>query len=187
VATNWQHTGRASLFEQLFGAEDQLMEFFPHTLHNVEDYLHHRPPYLLVKRIESITPTSIITETTFAGDEFFLEGHFPGAPVLPGAMMQEVTTQSGGILIAAKYNPMRHFNTHDPQANEYALGVLVRVHQARYRSFARPGDMLKIQVDLDERVANMFDFSARISVAGHTIMQNCFRLANIKSTALAGA
>ena len=111
------------------------MQYFHHEFPDIEGYLHHRDPYLLVDRIVSISATEIVTEKTVTGQEFFLQGHFPGAPIFPGAMMQELTTQSAGILIAAMYNPMQEYNTQDPLFNEYALGVLVTVKQARYKEF----------------------------------------------------
>jgi hypothetical protein len=98
------------------------MQFFQHHFPTVEQYLQHRPPYLLVDRLTSCSPTDtscsptdVVTEKTVTGDEFFLGGHFPGAPIFPGAMMQELTTQSAGILIAAQYNPMQAYDTSDPQ------------------------------------------------------------------------
>lgn len=162
------------------------MEYHQHDFENVESYLHHRPPYLLVDRIVSIEPTEIVTEKDVTGDEFFISGHFPGAPIFPGAMMQELTTQSAGVLIAARYNPMKEFDTSDPFFNEYALGVLVKINQARYKSFGRPGDKLVVTVSLREQLSNVFDFSASISVAGRKIMRNSFQLMNIKSTVLQG-
>lgn len=162
------------------------MQYYEHRLDRIEDYLHHRPPYLLVHRIVAIDQRAIETETTLTGTEFFLAGHFPGAPVLPGAMMQEMTTQSAGILIAAKYNPMLNFNTHDPLANEYALGVLVSVKRARYRSFARPGDVLAIQVKLVEKVHETFEFTGLIKVNEKAVMENRFQLTNIPSSLLRG-
>ena len=148
--------------------------------------MHHRSPYLLVENIVEMSDQKIVTSTTISGDEFFIAGHFPGAPILPGAMMQEMSTQTAGILIAAKYNPMEDFNTHDPLFNEWALGVLVKVNRARYRGFVRPGDQLRVSVDLNERVGTMFDFSASISVGDDKIMQNSFRLTNILSKTLQG-
>lgn len=162
------------------------MQNYQHDRSSVEDYLHHRSPYLLVDEIRSITDKRIVTSKELSGDEIFSAGHFPGAPVLPGAMMQEMTTQSAGILIAARYNPMREFDTHDPYFNEYALGVLVRVNHARFKGFARPGDQLTVQVDLNEQVENLFDFSASVSIAGKPIMRNAFRLTNIRSSVLQG-
>ena len=162
------------------------MRFYHHKFENVEDYLHHRPPYLFVDEILSISANDIVTQKTVTGDESFIGGHFPGAPVFPGAMMQELVTQSAGILIAAHYNPMETYNTTDPLFNEYALGVLVKVKQARYKGFARPGDRLNVRVVLNDRVSNIFDFSAKVRVNGELIMRNCFQLTNIKSSVLQG-
>ncbi|MFM2093221.1 MAG: hypothetical protein RIS70_345 [Planctomycetota bacterium] len=159
---------------------------YHHEFPTVEQYLHHRPPYLLVDRIVSISDFEIVTEKSVRGDEFFLAGHFPGAPIFPGAMMQELTTQSAGILIAARHNPMKDFDTSDPHFNEYALGVLVRVQQARYRSFSRPGDRMSVRVTLEEQVGDLFDFRASITVDGHEIMRNAFQLTNVRSTTLTG-
>ena len=162
------------------------MKYYQHELENVEDYLHHRPPYLLVEKIVSISESEIVTSKRVTGDEFFIKGHFPGAPIFPGAMMQELATQSAGILIAAQYNPMVEFNTADPFFNEYALGVLVKVKQARYKGFARPGDELAVRVTLNDHLTNVFDFSARIEVNGDLIMRNSFQLMNVKSSVLQG-
>ncbi len=104
--------------------------------------------------------------------------------ILPGAMMQELTTQSAGILIAARYNPMQTYNTHDPFFNEYALGLLVKITHARYRRLARPGDTLRVHVQLLEHLSNVFDFSASVTVDDHTIMRNGFQLMNVKSRVL---
>ena len=163
------------------------MKLHQHQFPSVEQYLHHRPPYLLVDRILSSSPREVVTEKTVTGREFFLHGHFPGAPVFPGAMMQELTTQSAGILIAAHYNPMEHYDTSDPYLNEYALGVLVRVTQARYKSFARPGDRMVVKVSLVEEMSPLFDFRASIHVGDELIMRNAFQLTNIRSTVLMGS
>ncbi|MDG2384824.1 MAG: beta-hydroxyacyl-ACP dehydratase [Pirellulaceae bacterium] len=162
------------------------MEIYEHSFNHVEKYLHHRPPYLLVDRILSIDTSKVVTEKTIRGDEFFISGHFPGAPIVPGAMMQELTTQTAGVLIAARYNPMPEFDTSDPFFNEYALGVLVKVNQARYKGFARPGDTLVATVCLQEQVSGIFDFSAQVTLADQTIMRNSFQLTNIKSSVLQG-
>ena len=159
---------------------------FRHDLATVEDYLHHRDPYLMVRDIESISGTAIETSTLVIGDEFFMGGHFPGAPIVPGAMLQEMTTQTAGILIAARFNPMEEFNTHDPFFNDYALGVLMRMRGARFRGFARPGDTLHACVDLTDQLGNVFEFKGRITLNGKAIMNNSFQLANIPSATLQG-
>ena len=157
-----------------------------HQFPKVEDYLHHRDPYLMVDRVESVDESSIVTSVRISGNEYYLTGHFPGAPVVPGAMLQEMTTQTAGILIAARYNPLPHFDTHDPLANQQALGVLIRVNQARFRGFARPGDELTISVALVERVKDLFEFTGRVTRGDGLLMSNSFQLSNIPSSVLAG-
>jgi 3-hydroxyacyl-[acyl-carrier-protein] dehydratase len=100
--------------------------------------------------------------------------------------MQELTTQSAGILIAAEHNPIEDYDTSDPFHNEFALGVLVKVNSARYKGFARPGDVLTVRVSLNEKVSQVFDFSAMIYVDGKVIMRNSFQLMNIRSSVLQG-
>lgn len=163
------------------------MQYYQHRFEHVEDYLHHRQPYLMVDKIVSITSGEIRTEKSIAGNEFFAEAHFPGAAVFPGAMMQELCTQSAGILIAANYNPMPEFDTSDPHANRFALGVLARVNNARYRSFARIGDTLQACVNLDEHTESVFDFSATLTVKKNEIASLQFRLTNIESELLQAA
>ncbi|MFN3192590.1 MAG: 3-hydroxyacyl-ACP dehydratase FabZ family protein [Aureliella sp.] len=159
---------------------------FQHRFDSVEGYLHHRAPYLLIDCVEEIQDRSVLTSTTVREDAFFVQGHFPGAPILPGALMQEMTTQSAGVLLAANFNPMQEFNTADPFFNEYALGVLVKVNSGRYRGFARPGDRLEIHVEMKEQVGTLFDFSARIRCGQETIYRNAFQLTNIPSSVLQG-
>ena len=162
------------------------MKTHHHDLPNVEDYLHHRAPYLMVHAIHSIGDQSIETSSQVTGDEFFIAGHFPGASIVPGAMLQEMTTQSAGILIAARFNPMEEFNTHNPFFNEYALGVLMRVRGARFRGFARPGETLQIHVDLVDQLDSVFEFKGRITLNEKLLMSNSFQLANVPSATLQG-
>ena len=159
---------------------------FRHDFENVQDYLHHRDPYLMVGEIHAIHDGAIDTSTTITGDEYFMGGHFPGAPIIPGAMMQEMTTQTAGILLAARFNPMQEFNTHDPFFNEYALGVLVRVKGARFRGFARPRDTLHTHVELADQLGDIFEFRGRVTLHGKVVMSNSFQLANILSATLRG-
>lgn len=160
---------------------------FKHRFDDVRDYLHHRSPYLLIDEVVELTDDQVIAGAEVQADAFFVQGHFPGAPVLPGAMMQEMTTQAAGVLIAANYNPMQQYDTHDPYFNEYALGVLVKVKHGRYRGFARPGDTLTITATLDQRIGDLFDFSGKIQCEEKTIYRNQFQLTNMRSDMLRGS
>jgi 3-hydroxyacyl-[acyl-carrier-protein] dehydratase len=162
------------------------MTLYHHDFQTPAQYLHHRSPYLLVEKIVSIDDRVVVTESAIKGDEFFLTGHFPGAPIFPGAMMQELTTQTAGILIAARFNPMESFDTENPFHNEFALGVLAKVIHAKYIKLARPGDTLTTTARLIENVGPLFEFTADIRVADQVIMRNAFQLVNIPSRELQG-
>ncbi len=147
--------------------------------------LYHRPPYLLIQKIESCETNRIVAMTELKGDEFFFRGHFPNAPVLPGALMQEMTTQTAGVLIARHYNPLgdaHDTENFDPQRP--ALGVLSRIKDARYKTFAKPGDLLTIEVELVEKLQDFFEFKAKITKSGELVMKNHFILTNIPSSHL---
>ena len=160
------------------------MKYYQHRFENIDQYLHHRPPYLLVENIDSLEERQITTSKQVIEEEPWISGHFPGAPVFPGAILQELVTQSAGILIAANYNPMESYITSDPKHNEYALGVLVKVDSARYRGIARPGDQLPATVNLNEITGTLFAFSGDIHIQEAEIMKINFRLCNIPSSAL---
>lgn len=163
------------------------MKYYQHRFSDVESYLHHRSPYLLVDRIEKIEDNYVITRKVLDSEMPVFQGHFPGAPIFPGAMMQEFLTQSAGVLIAANYNPMESYDTTDPNHNYYALGVLVKVESARYRQFARPGDTLVGEVHLKDIAGSLFSFSGTLRVDDQVVMRIKFTLANIESSELTRA
>jgi len=150
----------------------------------ITDKLHHRPPYLLIHNLIASTPDELSAASTFTGDEFFLQGHFPGTPVVPGAMMQEMTTQAGGLLITLHHSPVPDY--HSERTKGWALGVLRAVHMAKYKSFARPLDELTISVKLLDQIEDAFRFSGKIECAGKKIMMNEFTLVNISEDKLTG-
>lgn len=151
---------------------------------NISKRLHHRAPYLLIDEVIEHSNIKIhVTKTPILSD-YYLQGHFPGAPVVPGAMMQEMTTQAAGLIIAEYYSPVPDYDSEKTLG--HALGVLRSVHHAKYKSFVRPGDLLNIKVELIQHLPNSFRFKAYIEVDGHKIMFNEFTLVNITDEKLRG-
>jgi 3-hydroxyacyl-[acyl-carrier-protein] dehydratase len=152
---------------------------------NILKKLHHRPPYLLIHEVLNHNEHGLMAAYTPSGEEFFLKGHFPNTPVVPGAMMQEMTTQAAGLLITQHYSPVPDYDSESTKG--YALGVLRAVHMAKFKSFARPGHRLLIDIELIDHVENSFRFKGRIKVNETTIMFNEFTLINIEENKLIGA
>lgn len=144
--------------------------------------LHHRPPYLLLDGVLDHSPQALTAISLPRGDEFYLKGHFPGTPVVPGAMMQEMTTQAAGLLITEHHAPVVDYDSETTEG--WALGVLRAVHNAKYKSFARPGDKLVVTVELIDQMDAIYRFKGKIEVEDKTIMFNEFSLVNIEEAKL---
>lgn len=156
---------------------------------NIEKDLYHRAPYLLLDEVLECDSKRITAIKKLVGDEFFFRGHFPHAPILPGALMQEMTTQAAGVLIARFYNPMgEDYDTENFDPERPALGVLSRIKDAKFKSFAKPGDQIFIQVEVAEKVGDAIEFKGQISKKNkegeNIIMKNSFLLTNVPSKLL---
>lgn len=143
----------------------------------IKKLLHHREPYLLIDQVIQLETNTIHARKKLTGQEFFFKGHFPGAPVLPGAMMQEMTTQAAGLLITKNFSPVENYDSEKTKG--HALGVLKKVNYGKYLNFAKPGDLLDIKVNLTDHLENLFEFKAVISRNDEIIMKNSFQLMNI--------
>ena len=152
---------------------------------DIKKRLHHRPPYLLIDEVLDHGPDHLRAGCSPSGDEFYLKGHFPGSPVVPGAMMQEMTTQAAGLLITEHFSPVPDYDSETTKG--HALGVLRAVHQAKFKSFARPGERLLIEVRLLERLDPLFRFKGKITRGAETVMTNEFTLVNIDEAKLLGS
>lgn len=144
---------------------------------NLTKRLHHRAPYLMIDQIGAHNKNEITAFKTPRLTEGYLQGHFPGAPIVPGAMLQEMTTQAAGALIAEYYSPVEDYDS--TQTKGHALGVLRSIIAAKFKRFARADDELEINVKLIDITENLFRFKGSVSCRGEILMQNEFVLMNI--------
>jgi 3-hydroxyacyl-[acyl-carrier-protein] dehydratase len=148
----------------------------------IQTLLHHRPPYLMVSEVIEHSPEQITTLKQHEGDEGHLTGHFPGHPVVPGAMMQELCTQSAGILLTVHHSPVKDYDSRTTKG--HALGVLHKVKNARYLKMASPQRPLTAQVELVHSIDNLFEFKARVLQDENLVAKMTFQLLNLSDSVL---
>ncbi len=148
----------------------------------IKELLHHREPYLLLDSISELNDKKVVSHKKLIADDFYFQGHFDGAPILPGSVMQEMTTQTAGVLITKFYSRVENYNSNTTKG--HALGVLKKVSKAKYKGFAKPGDELSVEVKLQESLSNLFEFRARIKKNDQVIMENEFQLINVSDELL---
>ena len=104
----------------------------------IQAFIPHRPPFLLVDRILELEPGKRIVgmkEVSLERDGF-LRGHFPNYPVMPGVLMVEALAQTGAVLVMQ-----------DP-ANLQKTLLFARIDNCRFRQQVRPGDSLRLEVEV---------------------------------------
>jgi 3-hydroxyacyl-[acyl-carrier-protein] dehydratase len=121
---------------------------------DVREKIPHRPPMLLVDEVVEQSGKRILCRKTFGPDEFFVQGHFPDFPLVPGVILCECCLQSGAILLS-QYTP-----------REGVVPVATRIDGAKFKRMVRPGDCVDIEVTLNEVVANAYFLTGKVSVSG---------------------
>ena len=106
---------------------------------DIENLLPHREPMLLVDELLDIkkltTATGIVNVKT---DSFFVNGHFPGQPVMPGVLIVEAFGQTAAALTAHGI---------DKSTYENKLVFLMGVEKARFRSPVIPDCKLLLKIE----------------------------------------
>jgi UDP-3-O-[3-hydroxymyristoyl] N-acetylglucosamine deacetylase/3-hydroxyacyl-[acyl-carrier-protein] dehydratase len=107
----------------------------------IMEVLPHRPPFLFVDKILDLTETRVVGLKNVTMNEPFFEGHFPGAPVMPGVLIVEAMAQAGGILALSKVQ--------DP---ENYLTYFLKINNVKFKKQVNPGDTLIFDLTLDEPI-----------------------------------
>jgi len=129
----------------------------------ISSLIPHRAPFLWVDKIVSFAVDTIVTEKTVPTDLDIFDGHYPGNPLMPGVLLCEAIFQSGALLIAKMKLTER--------SKIAALPVLTRINQAKFKRNVKPGDTVRIKVQLAETLSSVSFFKGRMTVGGKTAVQ----------------
>jgi len=127
------------------------------TTEEIKNAIPHREPMLLVDEVVEKSEKHIITRKTFRDDEYFIQGHYPGNPIVPGIILCEVGMQSGAILLS--------------QFAGEGVPVATRMNDVRFRQMVKPGDTVEVHVELVEQLANAFFMKAKMTRDGKQVMR----------------
>jgi 3-hydroxyacyl-[acyl-carrier-protein] dehydratase len=117
----------------------------------------HRPPFLLVDRCEDYRPSeSIVGIKCVSMNEPFFVGHFPDYPVMPGVLIVEAIAQSGAVLMSKSLDV--------DVAGKTIL--FMSLDNARFRAPVRPGDELRMNVDVLRARRDIYKFKGKATVRG---------------------
>ena len=125
--------------------------------------LPHRDHMLLLDDAEELDGTAV-GHYTVRGDEFFLKGHFPGNPIVPGVILCEILAQSACVLMRGAMG-------------EGQLPVYTGLNNVKFRSPVRPGDTVESRCRI-RRAKHPFYFAeGTVAVDGRTCVSAEFSFA----------
>jgi 3-hydroxyacyl-[acyl-carrier-protein] dehydratase len=130
-------------------------------IEEIKNYIPHRYPFLLVDRVLELEEDRIVAIKNVTVNEEFFNGHFPGAPIMPGVLQVEAMAQAGAIMIMKKNS--------DDLAN--TLMVFTGIRNAKFRKSVVPGDQLRIEVKLESQRRNFITMTGKATVDGDVVCE----------------
>lgn len=122
----------------------------------IERLIPHRSPFLYLDRIVRVDADGATAELLVAGSEPFVLGHYPGNPIMPGVLILESIFQTGAWFLAHRLEIERQPTASSSPTTADGVPVLTRIGGAKFKRIVRPGDTLRLDVRLVERIANAF-------------------------------
>lgn len=106
-------------------------------IQQIQKIIPHRPPFLLVDRVIEVEPgVKAIGIKNVTVNEPFFQGHFPGNPIMPGVLIVEALAQVGAIALLTQ------------EEHQGKLALFGGIENFRFRRVVRPGDQLRLEVQL---------------------------------------
>ena len=104
----------------------------------IEEILPHREPFLLIDEVVEYEPGQrVVARKAVREDEWYLSGHFPGRPVMPGVLIVEAMAQTGAIAVLGQ------------EKNRGKIAYFAGIDDCRFKRIVEPGDELRLTCELD--------------------------------------
>jgi len=121
----------------------------------IEAILPHRPPFLLIDEVVELEPGErVVARKTVRPDEWYLAGHFPGRPVMPGVLIVEAMAQTGAVAVLSE------------EENRGRMALFAGIDDVRFKRIVEPGDELQLECTLDQVRGPIGKGKARATVDG---------------------
>lgn len=104
----------------------------------IEEILPHRDPFLFLDEVTVLEPGSrVVARKLVREDEWFLTGHFPGRPIMPGVIIVEAMAQCGAVAVLAD------------EANRGKLALFAGIDDVRFKRMVLPGEELELTCEVE--------------------------------------
>ena len=97
----------------------------------------------------------IVCRKSFQPGDFFVQGHFPEQPIVPGVILCECCMQAGAVLLESYL-----------ERSPDSVPVATRMDGVKFKKVVRPGDSVEIHVTMKEKLANAFFLSGKVTLGG---------------------
>ena len=132
----------------------------------IEAILPHREPFLLIDEVLELEPGErVVARKTVRPDEWYLTGHFPGRPVMPGVLIVEAMAQTGAVAVLSQ------------EENRGRLALFAGIDDVRFKRVVRPGDELTLECDLETVRGPIGRGKARATVDGELAVRGTLTFA----------
>ena len=129
----------------------------------IQSVLPHRPPMLLLDEVEVTPEGRAIGRYRVRGDEFFLQGHYPGNPVVPGVILCEMMAQTCAVLLVEEIrNGVPYFSG---------------IQKASFKRKVVPGETVEFHCGIKRKMGHFYFAEGQGSVDGEVCIIEEFSVA----------
>jgi 3-hydroxyacyl-[acyl-carrier-protein] dehydratase len=115
------------------------------NIEEIKSLVPHRAPMLLLDQVRLRPPAEAYSTYQVRGNEFFLQGHYPGNPLVPGNIQSEMLAQLGAILVS--YNSQDENHPYH-RIRKGKTPVLAALNNVRFKAPVHPGDTMELHLTI---------------------------------------